>query len=127
MSFLVCLMILAFMMEILTLAPQYSTFGTQTFNKNSKQGEIPCNLSMISGTQRNECVMSNISKFYNRVSISFPFFSVIFYIANWLLIIVMAISILYSAFIKEESAFDDIEESSDDDERRLFIKEDNTV
>lgn len=119
MSFLMCLMTLAFMMEMLTLAPQYSTFGTQTFYPNSRQGEIPCSLSMISGGQEKECVMSNISKFYNRISITLPFFSTILYAANWLLIVVIASTTFYSAFIKQESALDDIEEDDNDDDVKI--------
>jgi hypothetical protein len=108
------------MLEMLTLAPQYSTFGTQTFFKNSVQGEIPCKLSLISGIQVNECVMSNISKFYNRISISLPFYATIFYIANWLLISIGLISLIYSAFFKEEDVMDDIKEY-DDEEKRILI------
>jgi hypothetical protein len=93
MSFMLCLMILAFMMEMMTLAPQYSTFGTQRFSKNSFQGDVPCKLSLIT-TYDSDCIMSNISKFSNRISISLPFFSTIFYITNWLLILVGAISLI---------------------------------
>ena len=117
MSFMISIMILAFMNEMLTLAPQYSTFGTQSFSKNSKQGDIPCSLSLISGN--NECQMSNISRFYDRISISLPFFSSIFYIANWGLIIVMGFSLLYSAFIKEEYEMEDLNEG-DDEEKNLL-------
>lgn len=123
MSFLMCLMILAFMMEMLTLAPQYSTFGTQMFYPNSNQGQVPCSLSMISGAQENECVMSNISKFYNRISITLPFFSTILYAANWLLVVVIACTTFYSAFIKQETALDDLDENDDDEEKRLFANE----
>jgi LMBR1 domain-containing protein 1 len=117
------MMILAFMMEMLTLAPQYSTFGTQTFSKTSKQGEVPCKLSLISGGQQTECVMSNISKFYNRISISLPFFSTIFYIANWLLILVMAISIIYAALIQDEDVLEDITNETDDEEQHILREE----
>lgn len=123
MAFFMCLMTLAFMLEMFTLAPQYSTFGTQKFSPNSRQGAIPCNLSMISGAQVNECIMSNISKFYNRVSISLPFFSTIFYTANWLLILVMAFSLFYSAFIKQETVIDDMNDD-EDDEKHLLTRND---
>ncbi len=118
MSFMVCLMILAFMMEMLTLAPQYSTFGTQRFSSFSRHGDVPCKLSLIN-SQDSECVMSNISKFYNRISISLPFFSTIFYISNWLLIGVGAISLIYAAFFKEEDILDDIHDP--EDEERGFL------
>ncbi len=120
MSFMLCLTTIAFMMEILTLAPQYATFGTQKFSRFSQQGEIPCKLSLI--TNESECLMTNISKFSNRVSISLPFFSTIFYIANWLLILVIAISLLYAGFFKEEDILEDIQES-DDEEKHMLTDE----
>jgi len=103
MSFMISIMILAFMMEILTLAPQYSTFGTQTFlTGGSNKSFSYCNLSNISNQQSNACVMSNISKFYNKISLSLPFFSTIFYFANWLLIIMLFVSLIYSAFFYDD-------------------------
>lgn len=122
MSFMLCLMILAFMMEMMTLAPQYSTFGTQRFSKNSYQGDIPCKLSLITNYD-SDCIMSNISKFSNRISISLPFFSTIFYITNWLLIIVGAISIIYAAFFKQEDILEDISDSDDDERHILTMNE----
>jgi hypothetical protein len=120
MSLMLCLMTIAFMIEILTLAPQYSTFGTQKFSKFSLQGEVPCKLSLI--TNESDCLMTNISKFYNRISISLPFFSTIFYIANWMLILVIVISLVYSGFIKEEDIMEDIQEN-DDDEKHILTAE----
>lgn len=115
-------MILAFMLQILTLAPQYATFGIQKFSSSSVQGDVPCKLSLINSRQDNECVMSNISKFYNRISISLPFFSTIFYIANWMLIAIGVCSIIYCAFFKQEDVLDDIRDS-DDEEKRILIDE----
>ena len=122
MSFMLCLMILAFMMEMLTLAPQYSTFGTQRFSKISFQGDVPCKLSLITAFD-SDCVMSNISKFYNRISISLPFFSTIFYVTNWLLILVGAVSLIYAAFFKEEDVLEDISESEDEERHILTMNE----
>ena len=115
MSFKICLMILAFMLQILTLAPQYATFGIQKFSRSSVQGDVPCKLSLVNSRQDNECVMSNISKFYNRISISIPFFSTIFYIANWMLIAIGVWSIIYCAFFKTEDILDDIRDSDDEE------------
>jgi hypothetical protein len=119
-----CLMILAFMMEILTLAPQYATFGTQTFPENSSQKGAPCKLDLVSGQQNNICVMSKISELSNRISISLPFFSTIFYIANWLLIVIMAFSILFWSFKQEEIEEIDKDEEDDTGETGKLLRED---
>ena len=100
MSFITSILILAFMMEILTLAPQYSTFGTQTYLDSGKL--IECNLNSISHEQGKSCIMSNISKFFNKISLSLPFFSTIFYFANWGLILMVLSSLIYSAFFYED-------------------------
>ncbi len=117
MAFKISLMILAFMLQILTLAPQYSTFGTQKVSL----GNIPCKLTLVN-IYSSECKMSNISKFYNRISISLPFFSTIFYIANWLMIGIGLISLIYSALFRKE---DVLEYISDDDEERKILINDN--
>jgi len=95
-SFIISKMILAFMMEILTLAPQYTTFGTQNYIFDSTKKEVPCSLNVIIEGQQKQCIMSNISKFYNKISLSLPFFSTFFYFANWLLILVIFCSLLTS-------------------------------
>lgn len=112
-------MILAFIMEIFTLAPQYSTFGNQKFSKSSMYSDLPCSLSLLTNI-KSECVMTNISKFNNRVSISLPFFSTIFYVANWLLIIIGTFSLIYAGFIKEDN--DVFEDYNDDDEERHMLQ-----
>jgi len=120
MSFILCMMILAFNLEIFTLAPQYSTFGNQKFSVHSIYANLPCSLSLLTNT-KTECAMTNISKFNNRVSISLPFFSTIFYVANWLLIIIGTFSLVYAAFIKEDNdVFEDI--NDEEDEGRHMLK-----
>jgi len=118
---MISLMISALMMEILTLAPQYSTFGTQKFSILSRHGNIPCKLALISNDT--DCKMTNISKFYNRISISLPFFSIIFYFANWLLIGVGTISLIYAAFFKDEDILNDLEEGEEEEESKILNDE----
>ena len=108
------------MMELFTLSPQYATFGNQRFSRNSPQGDIPCKLSLISNRQIDECIMSNVSKFYNRISISLPFFSTIFYLANWHLIIVLGFSLFYNFFIREEENIEGFNFHDDDEESHML-------
>ena len=116
------------MLEIQTLAPQYSTFGTQTFKNSYNQEIIACNLGLTStfNLKDDECIISNIAQFCNRISVSFPFFSTIFYIANWLLIAVLLISLLYASFCKKEDVLDDLE--GEDTEEKMSLREfDNSI
>ena len=121
-------MILAFMLEIQTLAPQYSTFGTQTFKNSYNQETIPCNLGLTSNfnLKEDECIISNIAQFSNRISVSFPFFSLIFYTANWLLIVVLLISLIYSSFFKKEDIMNVLD--NDDFDEKMSLREfENTI
>jgi LMBR1 domain-containing protein 1 len=126
-SFLLSIMILAFMLEIQTLAPQYSTFGTQTFKNSFNHQFIPCSLSLTSSLnlKDNTCIISNIAQLYNRISVSFPLFSTIFYMSNWLLILVLFMSLIYAAMCKTENVMDDIESEDQDEKIGLKDCEDN--
>lgn len=108
---------------MLTLAPQYATFGSQTIIKNGVT--VPCSLGFINkGNQNKECSMTNISMFYNRISVSLPFFASIFYFANWALIAMIGLTIVYSMLWKQEEAFDDINDDDNDDDERKALNSD---
>ena len=117
-------MILAFNIEILTLAPQYSTFGTQTQNPSipfNKPG-LDCNIANVSNYGKNECVMSDISMFFNRISVCMPFFSTIFYLSNCGFIMVILITLIYSFFFKNEDPLEDIYENDFEEKVGLNIE-----
>jgi hypothetical protein len=104
--------------EIRNLSPRYSTFGNQV--------QIDNNLCQLNHKNNNNtCIMTNISKFSNKISISLPFFTFIFYIANWLVIIVSGLSLFYACFCKKEKEFDDIDfenKNYEDDEEKCALK-----
>jgi hypothetical protein len=118
------MMILAFMIEILTLAPQYSSFGTQLQNAISPLDKkaIQCNITNVSKYLKNECVMSNISLFFNRISLSLPFFSSIFYVCNCLFIFCILLNLIHSAFLKNEDPLEEIEEIDMEEKVSLNIE-----
>ena len=145
MSIMVVLIILAFSMEISqTLAPQYSTFGIQTFLIDSPQKGAPCNLSMITSSQMKVCIMSNLSKFYDRyslisfyityyylctiliqfrIAVSLPLFSLFFYMITWFLLIIIFFSILFSANKTNVDGDNNRSRSFDDDELNTFVED----
>ena len=117
-SFSMTLMIFSLILEIINLSPRYSTFGNQV--------QIDNNLCQLNHKNNNNtCIMTNISKFSNKISISLPFFTFIFYIANWLVIIVSGLSLFYACFCKKEKEFDDIDfenKNYEDDEEKCALK-----
>ena len=96
------LMIFSLILEIINLSPRYSTFGNQLQKDNSL-----CQLN--NKNNNNTCIMSNISKFSNKISVSLPFFTFIFYIANWMVILITGLSLIYAFLCKKEKEFDDID------------------
>ncbi|MCQ2817870.1 MAG: LMBR1 domain-containing protein [archaeon] len=113
-GFLISLMVLSMVMEMMTLAPQYLTFGLQ---KNSKGNE--CTIKDIGS---NKCIMTNTAMFYNKISISLPFFSAIFYFANWALILMLGIGMIIS-MLQEENDFPFDEHGDFEDEEKLILNE----
>lgn len=107
-AFELSIMTIAFVLEIMALCPQYATFGSQVTSDGMK-----CNLT----SDMRKCVMTNIAVFFNKISMSLPLFSSIFYFANWLLIGVISISFIYSMLCKEDEEFDDYRDEGDDEEK----------
>ena len=106
-SFEISMMTIAFVLEMITLCPQYATFGPQLTSDGLK-----CNMNNMK-----KCIMTNIAVFYNKISISMPFFSTVFYFANWGLIAVIAMSTLYGMICRKDEEYDDYKEEGDDEEK----------
>merc|ERR1711871_273729 len=83
---------LALSMEMLTLGPQYTSFGNQVVQLRSKRDPVQCTYLYVHNTT---CTMTQISVFVNRITLQFKFFGVIFYAANWLFI---ALFIMWSTW-----------------------------
>ena len=116
-AFSMTLMIFSLILEITNLSPRYSTFGNQLQKDNSL-----CQLN--SKNNNNTCIMTNISKFSNKISVSLPFFTFIFYIANWMVILITGLSLIYACLCKKEKEFDDIDFGNKDfdDEEKCPLK-----
>jgi LMBR1 domain-containing protein 1 len=116
-SFSMTLMIFSLILEIINLSPRYSTFGNQIQKDNSL-----CQLN--NKNNNNTCIMTNISKFSNKISVSLPFFTFIFYIANWMVIFITGLSLFYACLCKKEKEFDDIDFGNKDfdDEEKCALK-----
>jgi len=114
------LAILALNIEITTLAPQYTTFGTQTYNhtwvntNNETAWEMrPCSFD---APLHGVCTMTQISEIINRISIHTPFFGVIYFVATWIFLAFFLISILIAIFRSRKTNIESREDDSDEDE-----------
>jgi len=69
---------------MLTLGPQYASFGTQVVRLRSQRDAVPCTYAYVYGnSSHTTCTMTQISVFVNRITLQFKFFGLCFYAANW--------------------------------------------
>lgn len=100
-SILVILMMFAFSMQLMSIAPVYVTFGDQ----KQANGE-GCTLK---DTQKNPmnaietgCQMTVISQLYTKILLTLPLFSLIYFIQSWLFVIFSIMFLVYHAFYKRQ-------------------------
>jgi len=107
MAILVILMMFAFSMQLMSIAPTYLTFGDQ----KDKQGA--CSLlstKHFHNQQTNKkslsdvktgCTMTMISELYMKMQLSVPLFSIIYYLLTWVFIGTFLFFVVYHAIIKD--------------------------
>jgi len=123
---------LALNFEITTLAPQYSTFGTQVYNVSmlnatvggngtvagngtvvvDNRGMIPCDLK----SPQANCTMTQIAQIVNRVSIRTAFFGVIYFYATWVFLVFCVLGSFVALFKARASNIEKREDDSDEEE-----------
>jgi hypothetical protein len=104
-ALLIILMIFSFSMQFLSIAPQYATFGSQLTSSMK-----PCALvenstkfkdARMNSQNHNLCELTQLTSFYNKIIMSMPLFSIIYFILNWLYICTFTFFLVYS-FLKQE-------------------------
>eukprot|EP00301_Raphidiophrys_heterophryoidea_P003033 c11387_g1_i1.p1 GENE.c11387_g1_i1~~c11387_g1_i1.p1 ORF type:complete len:549 (-),score=149.90 c11387_g1_i1:164-1753(-) len=80
MAFHLMFIVLVVNVELLTFAPQYTTFGAQMTAENGEKRF--CTLQNV-GQQDGRCHMTQISVLLNQQMTNLPFFGILFYIGNW--------------------------------------------
>ncbi|KAJ5139136.1 LMBR1-like membrane protein [Penicillium bovifimosum] len=113
------------------VAPQYATFGPQTFCdrapgisgeqpdcSNSKELIKPCSELAKNPSAQQVCTPSVVSTFLNRVTLNYPFFGVVFFWAQFfflgLYLIIFVTSLLRSPKLDEAQLDEDAEEAEEE-------------
>lgn len=78
--------LLALCMALLTIAPDYTSFGSQTSNAIEGGKQSQCSLERREATTT--CQVSVISAFFTRIAFAMPVFSSAYFFANWAFIAV---------------------------------------
>ncbi|EUR65942.1 hypothetical protein PFBG_04682 [Plasmodium falciparum 7G8] len=105
--FLIIHIILVLIMTLLTIAPNYITYGIQKIKLNDNLGYIKCSLK----TDKHICKMSVLSVFFNKIFFGIPYFANSYFFSNWLFIIMFTLSFFYRLFFNKISYLDNIDES----------------
>lgn len=104
-ALIVMLIILALTVELLTLAPQYATFGAQT--TAGPGGErVSCAL-LDGGGGGAGCAMSQIASIVAQININLPLLSAAFYFGNWAFIVIGVFGLMRESLLARKGEDDD--------------------
>jgi LMBR1 domain-containing protein 1 len=105
------LSVLVLNIQLITLAPQYATFGSQTYQPANTTAPVPCSIDYT--PPNGNCTMTQIADIVHGITLRMTFFSVIFYWTSWVFIAFFLIGLLVALCRRKSS---NIETYSDDDE-----------
>eukprot|EP00415_Alexandrium_ostenfeldii_P001252 UN1252 len=109
-------LLLALCMALLTIAPNYTSFGSQTFS--GKDG-LPSWCTM-DRREAKACQVSVISAFFTKIAVAMPFFSVAYFFANWAFIGVFCSVFAQSLMSQQRQPFLDPAQECEEDELGLL-------
>merc|ERR1712232_1024069 len=98
---MVAYMLLALCMALLTVAPNYTSFGSQTIPGDV--GATRCSMARRESVPA--CQVSVISVFFTRIALAMPFFSVAYFFANWAFVGMFAIVFTRAMFCTTRQPF----------------------
>jgi LMBR1 domain-containing protein 1 len=111
------LAVLALNMEILTLAPQYATWGDQKYTNETSGDTVPCSMdSPIYNGTNGGCKMTEIGMFVSFISVRMPFFAGAFFYGTFAFLITYLGGIVLALFKAKGSNLVKLENDSDSDE-----------
>lgn len=113
-ALIIALCSLCLMIEILSIAPQYSTFGSRTYI-NEDGDEEWCNMS----AGADACPMTQIAEIINRFYASLSVAGIAFYFGTWLFIGMFFIGIIISLFVSRSNVASHVVEEDDDEDDYL--------
>jgi len=105
------LALLALNMQIVTLAPKYSLYGSQNYIDTTTNSTMPCSID----APPESCPMSQIGTIVTRIQMGTPFFGVVYYVATWVFLGTFLIGFIVSIVRRKASNTDVHEEDEDED------------
>ena len=116
------------------VAPQYATFGPQTFCdhpprhpgeqpdcSSHKNHILPCTESSDGAAAKNVCTATVVSTFLNRVTVNFPFFGVVDFWAQFVFLGVFLLAFIVLLFRVPKLSEDDLEGDAIEEEEEGLL------
>lgn len=113
------LAVLALNVELLTLAPQYSTWGSQHWvNVSDDNKTMACSFHapQASGNTTNGCVMTEIGMFVSEISVRMSFFGAAFFYGTFGFLVMFLFGIILALFKAKGTNLVTRDDDSDSDE-----------
>ncbi|CAJ1456722.1 unnamed protein product [Effrenium voratum] len=107
--------LLALCVALLTIAPDYTSFGSQT--RSGEAGR--CTLRVTEDQSR--CQVSVIATFFTRIAFSMPVFSIAYFLANWAFILVFAFVFVRGMCFQRRQPFLDTAMDCEEEELGITI------
>merc|ERR1712151_1495596 len=109
--------LLALCMALLTIAPNYTSFGSQS--RLAEDGKpCPCSLGRQEG--KAGCQVSVISTFFTRIAVAMPVFSLAYFVANWAFIAVFCSVFVRCLFFQRKQPYMDMPQEYEEEEFGLL-------
>jgi len=122
-GFMTCIMVLALSLQMISLSPQYTSFGHQEYFNQGTRTHNRCSLNKITGPT-GDCQISNISAFFHKISLSMPLLGSLMFIGNFIFLILFGASFVYACKQEKRSRFEKLEFEMTSDDResaRLLV------
>jgi LMBR1 domain-containing protein 1 len=111
--------LLALCMALLTIAPNYTSFGSQTVHsEDGSTGWGAVDRKTVNGTR---CQVSVISAFFTRIAVAMPVFSVAYFFANWAFVVVFTVTFAQCMLFRQRQPFLDTEATAEMEEEELGL------
>eukprot|EP00931_Biecheleriopsis_adriatica_P116663 TRINITY_DN92270_c0_g1_i1.p1 TRINITY_DN92270_c0_g1~~TRINITY_DN92270_c0_g1_i1.p1 ORF type:complete len:539 (+),score=100.05 TRINITY_DN92270_c0_g1_i1:46-1662(+) len=111
----VAYILLALCVALLTIAPDYTTFGSQRRSAGNSGELSNCSLAR-DDSYTSGCQVSVIATFFTRIAISMPVFSIAYFFANWAFIAVFALVFVQGLLFQQRQPYLDTAQECEEEE-----------
>ena len=129
-SILVIIMMFAFSMQLMSIAPMYVTFGDQKQANGDFCDLKAIHLSKWTKYDSDKCNITMIAQLYTKILLSVPLFSLIYYLLSWAFVALFIIFLIYhsnkrayqSQHLAGYSSLNQDDDSEQDEDLQAFIR-----